>query len=62
MIERSSVGVNTALLTLMLPCSVLAVESGKIVRLHKLDFEPPAGHRLVGVTDQGTGEANDQDE
>ena len=37
--------------------SVVLAESGKIVRLHALEFETPLGHRLVGVTDETTGRA-----
>ena len=57
MTERNSIILGIALLALIAPWSSLAVESGEIVRLHKIDFEPPAGHRLVGVTDQDTGRA-----
>lgn len=37
--------------------SVVMAESGKIVRLHKVEFEAPPGHRLVGATDETTGRA-----
>ena len=57
MTGRISVICRIALLALITPCSALAVESGKIVRLHRINFEPPAGHRLVGVTDEVTGRA-----
>ncbi|MCH7870724.1 MAG: PmoA family protein [Planctomycetes bacterium] len=55
MTARISVTLGIVILALVVPRLALAVDSGKIVRLYQLDFEPPAGHTLAGVTDEATG-------